>query len=133
MRTATAPTRAPSLTDDPGVPGAADPTTFTTSTEPTLTATKTVAGTFTPGGAITYTIVVSNRGSLTQADNAGDELTDVLPASLTLVSASTTGGTAVATTATNTVTWNGSLAAGGSITITIGGHDRGVHRGRHGR
>ena len=107
------------LTDDPGVSGTADPTTFTTSTEPTLTATKTVTGRFTLGGTITYTIVVSNSGSLPQADNAGDELTDVLPASLTLVSASTTSGTAVATTATNTVTWNGSLAAGGSTTITI--------------
>ena len=107
------------LTDDPGMPGAADPTTFTTSTEPLLAATKTVTGTFTQGGAITYTLVVSNSGSLSHADNAGDELTDVLPASLTLVSAATTGGTAVATVATNTVTWNGSLAAGGSITLTI--------------
>ena len=108
------------LTDDPGVAGPSDPTTFTTSTEPAMTATKTVAGTFTHGGTITYTIVISNKGSLTQADNAGDELTDVLPASLTLVSASATGGTAVATVSTNTVTWNGSMAPGVSITITIG-------------
>src|SRR6185295_3054692 len=44
---------------------------------------------------------------------------DVLPASLTLVSANASSGTAVATVATNTVTWNGSVPGGGSVTITI--------------
>ena len=46
---------------------------------------------------ITYTVVLTNAGPNTQSDNPGDELTDVLPASLTLVSASATSGTAVAT------------------------------------
>ena len=58
-------------------------------------------------------------GSRRQADNPGNELTDVLPPSLTLVGASATTGTAVATVATNTVTWNGAIAADGSVTITI--------------
>lgn len=84
-----------------------------------LAGTKTVAGTFVPGGAVTYTVVLTNSGPATQGDNPGDELTDVLPASLTLVNATATSGTATATVATNTVTWNGSLAAGASVTITI--------------
>ena len=84
-----------------------------------LSATKTVSGSFTPGGAITYLLVLSNTGTADQADNPGDELTDVLPASLTLVSASATSGTAVANVGMNTVTWNGSIPTGGSVTITI--------------
>lgn len=85
----------------------------------TITATKTASGSFQPGGAITYTIVISNSGPSTQQDNSGHEFTDVLPAALDLVSASATSGSAVATVATNTVTWDGSIPAGGSVTITI--------------
>jgi uncharacterized repeat protein (TIGR01451 family) len=85
----------------------------------TLSATKSVAGSFVEGGAITYTIIVSNSGSFDQHDNPGHEVTDVLPSQLTLVSASATSGTAVATVGTNTVTWDGSVTAGGSVTITI--------------
>ena len=84
-----------------------------------LAASKTVAGSLVPGGAVTYTLELTNSGASTQADNSGDELVDVLPAELVLVSASATSGTAIATVATNTVTWNGSLPAGGSVTITI--------------
>jgi uncharacterized repeat protein (TIGR01451 family) len=105
-------------TDDPGVGGTADPTTFAVANA-LVTATKTVAGTFTVGGTVTYTIVLSNSGSSASPDNAGNELTDVLPTSLTLVSAAATSGTAVATVATRTVTWNGSIPAAGSVTITI--------------
>jgi uncharacterized repeat protein (TIGR01451 family)/fimbrial isopeptide formation D2 family protein len=105
-------------TDDPAVGGASDPTTFTVGGA-TISATKTVSGTFNPNGAITYTITVNNSGASATSDNAGNELTDVLPASLTLVSASASSGAAVATVGTNTVTWNGGVAAGGSVTITI--------------
>ena len=84
-----------------------------------LSATKTVAGQFRPGGAVTYTLVLSNAGPGAQPDNPGAELTDVLPSTLDLVSASATSGTATATPATNTVTWNGAIPAGGSVTITI--------------
>lgn len=88
-------------------------------TPPAVSGTKTASGSFTPGGAITYTVVLTNTGGLAQGDNPGAELTDVLPSSLTLVSASASSGTATATVATNTVTWNGALAAGASVTITI--------------
>lgn len=84
-----------------------------------LAATKTAAGAFIPGGVVTYTIVLANTALTAQLDNPGDELTDVLPAPLVLVSASATAGTAVATVATNTVTWNGSVPPGGAVTVTI--------------
>lgn len=84
-----------------------------------VTGTKSVSGTFVEGGAITYTIVLMNNGTSGQLDNPGDEFVDVLPAGTTLVSASATSGTAVATIGTNTVTWNGAIAAGDSVTITI--------------
>jgi uncharacterized repeat protein (TIGR01451 family) len=107
------------LSDDPAVAGAADPTVFTVLSPAVLSATKTAAGLFRPGGTITYTVVVGNAGPAAQYDNPGNELTDVLPASLALVSATATLGTATATLATNTVTWNGSIPASGSVTITI--------------
>lgn len=85
-----------------------------------VSATKTVAGTFAPSGNVTYTVTLTNSGTASQADNPGDELTDVLPATVSLISAVASSGTAVANPGTNTVTWNGSLALlGGSVTITI--------------
>lgn len=86
---------------------------------PAVLGTKTANGTFTPGGAITYTVVLTNTGGVAQGDNPGAEFTDVLPAELTLVGASATSGTATANVGTNTVTWNGAIAAGVSVTITI--------------
>jgi uncharacterized repeat protein (TIGR01451 family) len=91
---------------------------------PVISATKTVAtapsGPFVPGAGITYTVTLRNIGTFTQGDNPGNELTDVLPSAVTLVSASASSGTAVATVGTNTVTWNGGIPAnGGSVTITI--------------
>jgi uncharacterized repeat protein (TIGR01451 family) len=88
-------------------------------TPPNITAAKSIAGATHPEGSfISYTIVLTNSGSIAQADNPGNELTDVLPSSLTLVSATASSGTAVANAGTNTVTWNGA-AGGGSVTITI--------------
>jgi uncharacterized repeat protein (TIGR01451 family) len=85
-----------------------------------VTASKSVNGAIhAEGSQITYTIVLTNTGSLAQADNPGNELTDVLPSSLTLISATATSGTAVANVGTNTVTWNGSIASGGTVTLTI--------------
>ncbi len=84
------------------------------------TASMTVAGTFRVGQAVTYTVTLTNNGTANQADNAGNEFVNVLPAGLTLVSASASSGTAAATVGTNTVTWNGSLAPlGGSVTLSI--------------
>jgi len=83
-----------------------------------VTGTKTASGTFAPGGAVTYTVVLTNSGSGAQADNAGNEFTDTLPAGLTLVSASATSG--AASTTGNTANWNGALQlGGGTVTITI--------------
>ncbi len=84
-----------------------------------ISATKAVAGTFEEGGTVTYTITLSNGGPGAQADNPGAEFTDVLPASLALVSATASSGSAVATIGTNTVTWDGAIAASSSVTITI--------------
>ncbi len=85
----------------------------------TVIGTKTVSGSFVVGGAVTYAVTITNTGSTPVADNPGNELTDVLPAGLTLASANATSGTAVATIGTNTVTWNGGIAGGASVTVTI--------------
>lgn len=82
-----------------------------------VTGTKTVAGTFRPGWPITYTIVLSNAGPGAQGDNPGDEFVDSLPSQLTATGAAASSGTV--TLAGNLVAWNGAIAAGGSVTITI--------------
>lgn len=109
------------MTDDPGTAAPNDPTSFGVAAvpAPVITGTKDVSGTPTEGSNITYTIVLTNSGPGAQGDNPGDELTDVLPSTLTLVGASATSGTAVANVPANTVTWNGSIPAGGSVTLTI--------------
>jgi uncharacterized repeat protein (TIGR01451 family) len=84
-----------------------------------VSGTKTVSGTFAVGGTVTYTVVLSNAGPGTQADNPGNEFTDMLPSTLSLVSATATSGTVVANVGTNTVTWDGAIPIGGSVTITI--------------
>ncbi len=94
---------------------------FTTVLSPSAVAgaTKTVSGDTVPGSVITYTIVIPNAGPNDQADNPTDEFVDVLPTGLQLVGASASSGTAVADVGTNTVRWNGSIIAGGSVTISI--------------
>jgi uncharacterized repeat protein (TIGR01451 family) len=91
-----------------------------------VTATKTASGNFVPGGAITYTIVLTNSGTGPQNDNPGNEFTDILPATVTFVSASATSGTVAPPPPAGpyvpptTVTWNGSIPGnGGTVTITI--------------
>ena len=106
------------VTDDPGVAGATNPTSFVVASS-SLSATKTAAGTYAAYGTVTYTIVLHNGGSSASLDSPTHELTDVLPLALTLVSATATSGTTVATPATGTVTWDGTIAAGGNVTITI--------------
>jgi uncharacterized repeat protein (TIGR01451 family) len=107
-------------TDDPAVGGAADPTTFLVLSPANVTGTKTVSGTFSPGGNVTYTIVLTNSSTTAQGDNPGPEFVDVLPSQLTLISASATSGTATTNIPTNTVNWNGSIPGnGGTVTITI--------------
>jgi uncharacterized repeat protein (TIGR01451 family) len=107
------------VTDDPAVPGTADPTIFAVTGGANITGSKSVSGTFTIGNTVTYSIVLTNNGAGPQADNPGNEFTDVLPASLQLVSAMASSGTAVGNVGTNTATWNGALASSASVTITI--------------
>ncbi len=108
------------VTDDPGTGAANDPTSFTVASGALVTATKTETGRPVPGQNITYTVILTNSGCAAQADNPGNEFTDVLPATLTLVSATASSGVPTATVATNTVTWNGAIPAnGGTVTITI--------------
>ncbi|MGE5234399.1 MAG: carboxypeptidase regulatory-like domain-containing protein, partial [Acidobacteriota bacterium] len=84
-----------------------------------VSGTKTVSGVFAVGSPVTYTVALQNTGGSPQPDNPGNEFTDVLPAQVALVSAIASSGATVANTGTNTVTWNGSIAAAGSVTITI--------------
>lgn len=106
--------------DDPGVGGAADPTDFVIASPAELVATKVVTGgTLAAGGTVLYTIELRNLGPAPQLDNLGDELVDVLPAELDLVAASADVGTVGVDLGTNTVTWNGSLAAGATATIEV--------------
>ncbi len=117
--TNTATVSSASTDPSPGSESATTTTTVNASASATITGTKTASGTFLPGGNVTYTITLTNSSDGARADNPGDEFTDVLPSTLTLVSATATSGTAVATIATNTVTWNGAFAANASVTITI--------------
>ncbi len=107
-------------TSDPNSANNSSTSSAAAGTPPNITATKSIAGgaTHPEGSPITYTIVLTNS-SIAQTDNPGNELTDVLPASLTLVAAAANSGTAVANLGTNTVTWNGAVAGSGSVTITI--------------
>jgi uncharacterized repeat protein (TIGR01451 family) len=77
------------------------------------------SGEFVVNEAVTYTIALANTGNVAQADDPGHELVDTLPSGLALVSASATSGAAAADLPTNTVSWDGSLASGGSVTIAI--------------
>jgi uncharacterized repeat protein (TIGR01451 family) len=81
--------------------------------------TKTVSGLFAPGGTVTYTVTLHNAGSYKQQDETGDEFDDTLPGTLTLVSANDGADPGTIGTAGNTVTWNGAIPSGGTVTITI--------------
>lgn len=83
---------------------------------PAVAVTKQVSGTFQVGQNITYTVTVTRTGPGTR----DCDLTDVLPAQLSLVSANASSGMVNADTMTNTVTWNGLLNdATPSATVTI--------------
>jgi uncharacterized repeat protein (TIGR01451 family) len=86
---------------------------------PDLEGTLAVAGRFSPGETVTYTLVLTNRGTGPQGDRPGHELIDLLPAEVTLLSATADSGTAVADPAQNSVAWDGSVAPGAAVTITI--------------
>jgi uncharacterized repeat protein (TIGR01451 family) len=108
-----------SATTDPNSSGNTSTATVTVISRANVSGIKFVSGLFARSGEVTYTIVLHNAGPETQWDNPGDEFIDVLPSGLTLLDASATSGTALATPGNNTVTWNGSIAAGASVTLTI--------------
>jgi uncharacterized repeat protein (TIGR01451 family) len=115
---------ASNLTDDPAVAGASNTTSFLVLSPATVSGTMTASGSYAQGTNVTYTVVVTNSNTnpiikAAQGDNPGPEFIDVLPSQLALVSASATSGVATPNIATNTVTWDGSIPAGGSVTITI--------------
>jgi uncharacterized repeat protein (TIGR01451 family) len=105
-----------------------DPTNNTATDTDTITAvpativistrTKSVgAGPYFFGSPVHYTLTLGNSGNFAQPDNPGHELVDPLPSPLMSITASATSGTALVSG--HTVTWDGSIAAGGSVTITI--------------
>ncbi len=108
-----------SATSEPGTGGSSNSATTTTTVTAAnaVSATKTASGGSGPNTTVLYTVVLSNPGPNAQGDNPGDEFTDVLPTDLTLTGATATSGT-VATDG-NTVTWNGAIPVGGSVTIEI--------------
>ncbi len=85
----------------------------------TVAGTKSFAGSTAAGSTITYTVTLTNTGTAAQADNAGDEFTDVLPAQLTLLDARANAGTAMAQPAMRKVTWNGQIPIDGVVKLTI--------------
>jgi serine protease len=70
-----------------------------------------------PGAPLTYTIVLANTSAYYQFDNPGFEFSDTLPAQLTLVGAGATGGGV--SVVGNTVNWNGMIAGGASVVLTV--------------
>lgn len=80
---------------------------------------KTVSGSFNEGGAIRYTIVLSNTGDTDQMDNPGDEFVDELPEEIALTNAQIVSGGGAIASSFNTVTWNGAIPAGGSVILEI--------------
>ncbi len=84
-----------------------------------MDAEKTVVGDFQEGGSITYTIRLTNNGGSDQLDNPTDEFEDVLPSTLTLVSADADRGVATVNVPGNRVAWNGTLSPSESVFITI--------------
>ena len=101
---------------NPGDNSATDVTIATSASA--ITGTKTVTGSFVPGGLVTYTIVLTNAAPDAQLDDpASDELIDVLPAELIILDAMADSG--VVDISGNTVTWNGVIAGNASVTIVI--------------
>ncbi len=91
---------------------ATDPTTVSSLADIALTKTAS-SGTVTVGSNVTFTITARNAGP---SNGTGVQVTDVLPAGLTLVSATPATGTYVGGTGVWTI---GPLASGASTTLTV--------------
>ena len=84
-----------------------------------LSATMTVTGVFTERSEVVYAAIVTNVGPRAQRDNPGDEFADRLPADLDTIDVTASSGQANLDHATNGITWNGSIASGASVRLTI--------------
>ncbi len=94
--------------------------------------TKAVSGTFVEGGAVRYELVVASARGADLADGPGHELVDVLPAAVEALDAVADQGLAAIETGpggVQTVVWDGALAAGDFVTITVEGRIRPGTRG----
>jgi len=83
-----------------------------------LSASKSVSGTFRPGGLVTYTVRLSNPGGT--LDLTGVSLTDTLPAQVAYLpnSLSTNNGTGVANG--GVISWTGTVFSNTATVITFG-------------
>ncbi len=88
---------------------------------PALEVTKEITGgDLEPGGTVEYTVTLTNVGTGAQPDDADDpELTDTLPAGLTLVSATLASGPGSVSTSGDTVRYDGAIGVGESVSIVI--------------
>jgi hypothetical protein len=87
----------------------------------TLAGTKEIDALDLDAGTVSYLITLVNTGDNAQPDDPqSDEFIDILPDALVLTWATADAGDLFTDPATNTVRWNGELAAGGSVTIVIG-------------
>jgi len=111
-------------TDDPETPMDDDPTCLTVVRPlPVITAEKTYVyandGAPAPGDTLTYSIVIRNDGDADQGNNPGPEFTDPLPQFMAYVPGSVSATSGTATIEEAQVTWDGSIPAGGTVTITF--------------
>ena len=81
------------------------------------TAVDTDGGVVRPGDTIRYQVVIWNYGCADLEDNPGHEFTDALPAGIT-ATGQITETSGKASLAGGVIVWDGSIPAGGSVTIT---------------
>ena len=88
---------------------------------PELEVTKEITGgDLEPGGSVEYTVTLTNVGTGAQPDDPDDpELTDTLPAGLTLVSATLASGPGSVSTSGSTVRYDGAIGVGESVSLVI--------------
>jgi hypothetical protein len=86
----------------------------------TLAGTKEIDALDLDAGTVSYLITLVNTGDYDQSDDPqSDEFIDTLPEALVLTSAFADAGDLSMDPDTHTVSWNGELAAGGSVIIVI--------------
>lgn len=89
-----------------------------------------VSGNLFAGGTAILEISIANRGESAIPDSEGDEFIEALPFGLMLAAATADGGSVVLGPASDTVTWNGEIAAGQSVGIRIQARVEGTANGR---